>query len=146
MISLGHMEYIPTFSSISLQTTNQSSAESADAFEHRMSVCACCCLLLLPACLPSPPPLLPVVPPCSLCMRTPCCRVRVNRRECPVRLPAAEGPTARAQPLGSVPVRAAERRGGARLGARHSLRTGHVGSSPYARQLASCMLAGWLGR
>ncbi len=53
MISLGHMEYIPTFSSISLQTMIQSRAESADAFEHR-TVCQSVLLLLAAAaCLPA---------------------------------------------------------------------------------------------
>ncbi len=44
----GHMEYIPTFSSISLQTTIQSS-RIRHAFEHIV----CPCVLAAAACLPA---------------------------------------------------------------------------------------------
>jgi hypothetical protein len=78
------------------------------------AACCCCCLPAMPCRLRRR--YRPVVPPCSLCMRTPCCCVRDDSRECPVRLPAAEGPTARAQPLGSVPVRPWTCGAGAELG------------------------------
>jgi hypothetical protein len=104
------MKYIPTFSSISLQTTILSS-ESADSIRRR---CFRTCVHHPNMC---------VAAPAACC----CCRRRCLLVVCACGRLAAEFestaesvredflrqrvPPARAQPLGSVPVRAAERRG-----------------------------------